>query len=467
MRFKNETTILSRHNTTPNQRDLRMLIARLWQKKVHIFLVIMAFVSCFSGADVEAKPRKTKRQVKQHKSLPVESTALYADIVIEARTGRVIHATNASSLRHPASLTKMMTLYLTFQALESGNLQPNQSLSVSLHAAAQSPSKLGLRKGQTIRAQDAVMALVTQSANDAAVVLAEALGGTEQRFAEMMTQQARALGMRQTVFKNASGLPDPDQVTTARDMAMLGHALIYHYPKYYDYFGRSSFSYAGRVYHNHNRLMERYEGMDGIKTGYVRASGFNLVASAVRGDKRLIGVVFGGKSTLSRDNQMAQLLDQSFAANLSDQRTAQKEGDVEAQGDSSDVIDNQYIALPPKTSSQYAYNSVLDRHGETAQNSKDRHAYRYTASNWGIQIGAYSDLSAGQQVLFNITREMNPLLNRSDAVLQKVQTEEGGIVYRARFVGMEQATARSVCAYIVKKGHGCLVVAPEQTDGSS
>ena len=217
------------------------------------------------------------------------------------------------SLRHPASLTKMMTLYITFQALESGHLRLDQILSVSANAAEQSPSKLGLRPNQRIRVEDLILGLVTESANDAAVVLGENLGGSEAGFGRLMTQQAHALGMMHTRFDNPSGLPDPDQVTTARDMAMLGHALIYHYPQFYHYFSRDSFTYNGIYHHNHNRLRwVATAGMDGIKTGYIRASGFNLVASAKRGDARLIGVVFGGRSTTSRDNRMAQLLDESF-----------------------------------------------------------------------------------------------------------------------------------------------------------
>ena len=257
---------------------------------------------------------QAKTHHKHHKAnhAGVDGSASYADIVIDAESGEILHATDPDHLRHPASLTKMMTVYLTFEAIESGRLRLDQSLPISANAAEQSPSKLGLRRGQYIKVEDAILGVVTESANDAAMVLAEAIGGSESHFGQMMTQKAHALGMAHSNFHNPNGLPDPVQVTTARDMAILGHALIYHFSQFYPYFSHDSFTYAGIYHHNHNHLMDRYDGMDGIKTGYIRASGFNLVASAKRGNVRLIGVVFGGHSTLARDNRMAQLLDQAF-----------------------------------------------------------------------------------------------------------------------------------------------------------
>lgn len=236
----------------------------------------------------------------------------YASIVIDAGSGKILESTNAQALRHPASITKVMTLYLTFKALRQGTLRINQALPVSDFAAAQAPSKLGLTPGSSIRVRDAILALVTQSANDAAVVLAESLGGTESNFATKMTAQARQLGMANTVYRNASGLPDDDQVTTARDMATLARAIYFDFPDYYRLFSTASFSYGGHVYKNHNHLMQRYHGMDGIKTGYIRASGFNLIASAVRGKTRLIAVIFGGNTAKERDRAMAALLDGVF-----------------------------------------------------------------------------------------------------------------------------------------------------------
>ncbi|MBF0186142.1 MAG: D-alanyl-D-alanine carboxypeptidase [Magnetococcales bacterium] len=261
----------------------------------------------------KAQAGKRGKHAKRQPPPVDRQSANYADLVMEARTGRILHATEPDELRHPASLTKMMTLYLAFQALKSGQMHLNQMLPVSQNAASQEPSKLGLRPGQQIRVEDALLGLVTKSANDATVVVAEALGGSEEQFARMMTNKARALGMKSTVFRNPSGLPNSEQVTTARDMAILGYALIYHHPQFYPYFSRVGFTYAGIRHNNHNHLMSRYRGMDGIKTGYIRASGFNLVASTVREQTRLIGVVFGGRSAVSRDNKMAVLLDQAFA----------------------------------------------------------------------------------------------------------------------------------------------------------
>jgi len=237
-----------------------------------------------------------------------------ASFVIDYATGEVLHAENADAQRHPASLTKMMTLYMAFEALEQGRLKLTDRMSVSQYASEQSPTKLGLKAGSTVQVEDAIMGLVTKSANDAAVVVAEHLGGgSENAFARQMTQKARRLGMPNTSFQNASGLPDDDQVTTARDMVTLGRALIRDFPQFYPLFSTKSFTYGGRAHPNHNHLMSTYDGMDGIKTGFIRASGFNLVASAKRGNRRLVASVFGGTSPKNRDDYMAKLLDKSFS----------------------------------------------------------------------------------------------------------------------------------------------------------
>jgi len=232
----------------------------------------------------------------------------YADIVVDANTGDVLHNVSADSARHPASLTKIMTLYLLFERLESGRLKLDSKLDVSGNATEQAPTKLGLKVGQTIAVEDAIKALVTKSANDAAVVIAEALAGSEDEFAKVMTRKARALGMSRTVYKNASGLPDDDQITTARDQALLAMAIQDRYPKYYRYFSTSSFEWRGVSIRNHNRLLGRVEGVDGIKTGYTRASGFNLVTSVKRGKRYLVAVVLGGRSGGARDARMRELI---------------------------------------------------------------------------------------------------------------------------------------------------------------
>ena len=267
----------------------------------------------------------------------------FASIIIDANSGKTLQATSADSQRHPASLTKIMTLYLLFERLESGKLKLDSTMDVSENASEQAPTKLGLQPGQTLRVEDAIKGLVTRSANDAAVVIAESLGGSEDAFAKEMTRKARALGMSKTTYTNASGLPDDDQVTTARDQATLGRAIQDRFPKYYRYFATDAFSYRGRVIRNHNRLIGRVEGVDGIKTGYTRSSGFNLVTSMKRGNRFMVGVVLGGRSGGSRDaimrNLLAEHLDEASTKrtvaaiverNAGDTKVAAKDDDVDA-----------------------------------------------------------------------------------------------------------------------------------------
>ncbi|MBE1236444.1 D-alanyl-D-alanine carboxypeptidase [Phaeovibrio sulfidiphilus] len=237
----------------------------------------------------------------------------YAAIVVDANTGQVIHARNADAQRYPASLTKMMTLYLLFEAMENGRYSTSSKLSVSQRAAGQAPSKLGLRPGSTITVETAIKALVAKSANDVAVVVAENIAGSESAFAQQMTAKARALGMRNTTFRNASGLPNTGQVTTARDMLILGLALQKHFPNHYPYFSTMSFRYGNATLTTHNHVLRRYRGADGLKTGYIRASGFNVVSSARRDNARVIAVVMGGQTAAARDAHMMELLDRGFA----------------------------------------------------------------------------------------------------------------------------------------------------------
>ena len=237
---------------------------------------------------------------------PANAATKYAALVLDVESGKVLFSRHADDKRHPASLTKIMTLYMVFDALEKGKLSLNQRLTASARAAGQACSCLGLRRGDTIQVKDAIKALVTKSANDVAVTVAEAMGGTEYRFAVAMTERARELGMTSTRFMNASGLHDSRQVTTARDMARLAIAIRRDFPNYYGEFATRSFTYKGRTYNNHNKLLGHYEGTDGIKTGYINASGFNLVASVVRDGSRLIGVVFGGVSGSKAQRPYAQ-----------------------------------------------------------------------------------------------------------------------------------------------------------------
>ncbi len=232
----------------------------------------------------------------------------FASIVVDGNTGAVLQASNADALRHPASLTKIMTLYLLFERLDAGTIKLDTPLKVSRHASEQAPSKLGLKPGQTISVEDAIKAVVTRSANDVAVAIAENLAGDEDMFAKLMTQKAHALGMTRTSYVNASGLPDDDQVTTARDLALLGRALEERFPRYYKYFSMPAFVYHGVRIRNHDHLLGAVRGVDGIKTGYIRASGFNLVTSVHRDGHYIIGVVLGGRSAFERDAYMRDLI---------------------------------------------------------------------------------------------------------------------------------------------------------------
>jgi D-alanyl-D-alanine carboxypeptidase len=232
----------------------------------------------------------------------------YATMVVDAKTGRTLHAENEDAPRHPASVTKVMTLYLLFEQLERGKISLATPFRISANAASQSPSKLGLAAGETIEVEDAIKALVTKSANDIAVAIAENLAGSEEAFAAEMTRKARALGMSRTVYRNASGLPDPEQITTARDLTILARAVQDRFPRYYRYFQTRAFNYAGESHRNHNKLLGRIDGVDGIKTGFTRASGFNLMTNVKTDDRHIVAVVLGGRSGASRNQAMAALV---------------------------------------------------------------------------------------------------------------------------------------------------------------
>ncbi|QND60704.1 MULTISPECIES: D-alanyl-D-alanine carboxypeptidase [Mesorhizobium] len=269
--------------------------------------------------------------------------ARQAAIVVDAKTGKVLYSVDANGRRYPASLTKMMTLYLTFEAMAKGKISRNSPVVFSAHASAEAPTKLGVKPGGSVTVETAILSIVTKSANDSATALGEMLGGDETTFARMMTAKARQLGMNGTVFRNANGLPDPGQFTTARDMATLGIALREHFPQYYGYFSQRSFLYGRQRINGHNRLLGRIKGVDGIKTGYTRASGFNLVSSVSDGNRRLVAVVMGGTSGGSRDNQMASLINTYMP-----RASTRGGGDLVAKADSSNPIKALAKVLLPK-----------------------------------------------------------------------------------------------------------------------
>ena len=284
--------------------------------RVALGIVSVLAITTVALSPAEARHYRARVMTHGHDYSPPSSA-----IVVDANSGNVLYAASPDELRHPASLTKIMTLYLLFERLEAGKLKLDSQLSVSEHASGQAPTKLGLRPGQTIAVEDAIKGLVTKSANDAAVVVGEAIGGNESDFAEMMTKKARALGMSHTVYRNASGLPNDEQVTTARDQALLGRAIQERFPSQYRYFSTLSFTYHGESMRNHNMLLGHVEGVDGIKTGYTQASGFNLVTSVRRNNRRIVAVVLGGASAGARDAKMRSLIE-AHIASASTQHTA-------------------------------------------------------------------------------------------------------------------------------------------------
>ena len=379
-------------------------------------------------------------------ALPQTASAKYASIVVEASTGRVLHAVNADTKNYPASLTKIMTLYMTFDALKSGRLKLDQKLPVSRVAEGRSPSKLGLRRGQTITVKDAIAALVTKSANDVATVLAEALGGTERKFARMMTSRARQLGMTNTTFRNASGLPNRGQLSTARDMAKLARAMLFTHPKLYKHFSRESFTWNGRTYRNHNKLMARYDGMDGIKTGYIRASGFNLVASVERNGSRLIGVVFGGKTSRSRGRHMAKLLARGFAALPTLTASAAPVASLPATVKPPPLpADKPPAPKPEKTIAAAKPQIVRPARGRV--------------ESWAIQVGAYNRYAPAHLAVTRAARAVPSLLgNKFKIVRQRSKVKRGLRIYKARLLVASESKARNSCDALKRRKIDCMVI---------
>lgn len=379
--------------------------------------------------------------------LPAQAhAAKYASIILDAATGKVLYERNADTRIYPASLTKMMTLYMLFSAIEDGKTTLNTRMKVSARAAGQPPSKIGLRKGETIRVDDAIRILVIKSANDVATVVAEHLGRTESEFARAMTAKARELGMTRTTFRNASGLPNNGQMSTARDIANLSIALRRDFPQYYKYFALTKTTFAGQTIQTHNRVLKSYDGADGLKTGYIRASGFNLATSAERNGTRLIGVVIGGKTSRWRDSHMMGLLDKGFE---------------QAQ---------QLAAVPPPARKPTALLASLDPSTSIvpvpppspAQGDADAEAI----PAWGIQVGAFSAFSVARQQAAEAANTLRPRFGESRIAVTPLQNGSGDLIYRARVVGLDtEPQARAACNHLRgAAATGCVVVPPDNAD---
>ena len=438
----------------------------------------------------------------------------FAAMTVDARNGKVLFSSNADATRHPASLTKMMTLYVLFQELKAGRLSLDSPIRMSARAAGMAPSKLGVKAGRSITVETAIRALVVKSANDVAAAVAEHISGSEKDFARRMTRTARDMGMSRTTFANASGLPNPRQVTTARDMATLGLRLMRDFPQYYPYFRTRSFVYQGRTVTGHNRLLGSYEGTDGIKTGYINASGFNLVSSVRRGEKRLVGVVMGGRTAKSRDAYMREMLSKNFGkarngktiaaiagsskgavatnetgaaparkAKAEERKTAAAKrvkkpapeaepveqgdtgiADLAAQAAAEAPSSPQVEVVPPPApvpaagaDATMAGDAPFEQKTPAQQLADKAHVASISPAmdtGWLINLGDYATKNDAQAILQKLRKRAPELVEGRTA--QTVMVERAGVVtYRARFTGFDEAAAANACRVIKKQKAPC------------
>ncbi len=403
----------------------------------------------------------------------VQANPRYASVVIDADTGEVLHESRADASRYPASLTKMMTLYLLFEAMRQGEKTLDSKMKVSALAASMPQTNIGLRTNDTISVRQAIPALIVRSANDVAVVVAEALGGTEIKFGRMMTDKARNLGMRSTTFLNASGLPDSKQKTTARDMVILSARLQKDFPQYYHYFSTQSFKYKGVTYNSHNRMVRNTKGVDGMKTGYIRASGFNVATSAKRGNRRLIAVVMGGRAAATRDRHMTHLLDRTFASMATNRRHIQVSSVIDLRvGRTAPIPRSKPGTSRHEIKPEFKPNAKLDSMPESAllleeatispvisqateleAHNKTQKVAMMDSSSWAVQIGTFLAYDSAQ------TQSLvaSYLIEAGDIVITEVETNNRKL-YRARLEGLHEGQARAACQDLVLQGMECLVV---------
>ncbi|MEN3976750.1 D-alanyl-D-alanine carboxypeptidase [Emcibacter sp. SYSU 3D8] len=482
---------------------------RFAQKLIKLHVLVLAsllMVGVASAPPAEARTHKSKEAKSKKGSTFTIGTGA---IIINEATGEVLYARNADKKLYPASMTKVMTLYLTFEALENGTLTLDSKLPVSRAAASRPPSKLGLTVGSSISVEDAILALVTRSANDAAAVLAEGLGGTEADFGYLMTAKARELGMKNTIYRNASGLPDKQQVSTPRDQALLGVAIHRNFPEYYAYFSTRSFTYKGVTHTSHNRFALNYKGADGIKTGFIGMSGFNLLAAAQRDGTRLVGVVFGGSTAASRDRYMGEIMDASFArAKGNDlpgveyvkdddagtkslaavkpeplvmkvkvagfpQETAPKAKvvtmttlDDQLAPTDKPVVMPASLAMPAPRASQAdagamrpveaSATSVTSAALETGESDAEAATL---PQGWAVQVGAFSKRDAARDFAQKVIGRLSDTLEH---VTASVSTAGGKkTLYRSRLVGFaSRSEAQDACTMLKRGKVSCIIVAP-------
>lgn len=458
---------------------MRLMKSNSVVAKTARFLPVILFALCLalcfaSDADARGKTRKSS------------SNPRYAAVIMDAQTGKILHQAYAHKPLAPASLTKMMTLFMAFEAIENGKLHMNKYLTVSQNAINQPPSKLGLKHNTKITVREAIYILITRSANDVAYAMGETISGSHDAFARAMTKRAHELGMKNSYFYNASGLPHAKQKSTAYDMAVLGRALMQHFPQHYHFFKTIRYNYRGRVIETHNNLMRRFDGMDGMKTGYTHASGFNLVSSAVRNNRRVIVSVFGGRTAVSRDNHVADLMNRGFAALDRDQSTTQFASNKQKPAAQAVAVkkaptpapirtaanNNQIRAAQPQAQNPQVQRWVPDggqvrnlttttqpamaQPAANAQGSaptNNNSLYQQanykpgtTTRNWGIQVGAFSSEALSQRALQTVQQQLRSILQQSGAqpMIVPLVTAQG-TVYRARIIGLSPQAASQAC----------------------
>lgn len=359
-----------------------------------------------------------------------KAQAATSSIIINAENGEVISSASADTLRYPASLTKVMTLYITFDALEKGILKFEDKLPVSRNAANRSPSKLGVKPGESITVRDAVMAVIVKSANDCATVLAEGLGYTEENFAKTMTRVAKELGMKNTTFKNASGLPNRQQKTTARDMALLGAAMYHHFPQYYDLFATKSFTYKNQTIYTHNHLLKSFEGADGMKTGYTAASGFNIITSAERNGQRVIAVTMGHNTAKSRDTKVALMMNKALTK----------------------------LAVSDQVKNSRMFASIEEKTLNAEEEVQVASAEAPVEDSWGIQVGAFSNYIKARNYALKIKKEVARKYAGKDIDVEPFESG-AAIIYRSKIIGFAKNDADEACKGLKKSNKSCIVVA--------
>lgn len=385
------------------------------------------------------------------------ANASVSSIMIDAANGEVMYEMNADERRYPASLTKLMTLYITFNALENNHIRLTDKLKVSRTAAGRSPSKLGVRAGETITVKDAIMAVIVKSANDCATVLAEHFAPTEADFAVLMTNTAHKLGMNHTTFKNASGLPNKQQKTSARDMAILAMAVYHHFPQYYKWFSAKSFQYKGRTIGGHNYILKTFAGADGMKTGYTAASGYNIITSAKRSGKRVIAVTMGHNSVGERDKKVSKMMDRGLVH--------MQKGDVDVATLTNEINGKGVIkaktarvaAVQKKTPAKTQNVRLAKAQNKTAVKATQI-ASAVSNGRYAVQVGSFSDYQRARNYALTVKNKLAKKYAVHDIKVEKVQAASK-TVYRSKVIGLARNDANTICRNMKRSNQACLVTA--------